>query len=382
MIVDNFGNTASITGIETYSCDFESHMTQREASGGSTDTHEYDGDGRRVRSNLDDAADWTHFIHDELTENLICEYTLISGTFTIKALNTYGLCLISSNRQGTIRYFHFDGLGTTYHLTDTSQTVTDSYSYDAFGVPISATGSSINPYRYVGQWGYYDDGAMGSSSEMLLLGIRYYWPRYARFSVWDRLPDYNRYAYCANAVSMLADMNGRQPAEPGSAYGGAANRAWKIFGKRRAMYAGWGFLLKCVYDVIYKGYSNNWSSEAIFNACVGCCEDAFEAAGAGIGSRSPRPLLGALVCGLGGYMIGSVACPSICSNLLGYRPAVGAGCSGELPPRPWPRPYSGHGCCCDCGYGNPIECSCNAGHSACRIIRNSPCNFLTSQVQQ
>jgi RHS repeat-associated protein len=208
MIVDNFGNTASITGIETYSCDFESHMTQREASGGSTDTHEYDGDGRRVRSNLDDAADWTHFIHDELTENLICEYTLISGTFTIKALNTYGLCLISSNRQGTIRYFHFDGLGTTYHLTDTSQTVTDSYSYDAFGVPISVTGSSVNPYRYVGQWGYYDDGAMGSSSGMLLLGVRYYWPRYGRFSVWDGRAYQNRYEYARNEASIAADPSG------------------------------------------------------------------------------------------------------------------------------------------------------------------------------
>jgi RHS repeat-associated protein len=208
---DNFGNTASIVGVETYSYDFESHMTQREASGGSTDTHEYDGDGRRMRSKLDDAADWTHFIHDELTENLICEYTLISGTFTIKALNTYGLGLISSNRQGTIRYFHFDGLGTTHHLTDSSQSVTDSYTYDAFGVPTSATGSSTNPYRYVGQWGYYDDGAMGSTSEMLLLGVRYYWPKYGRFLAWDAVPSKNLYRYCKNAVTYLVDPDGRLP---------------------------------------------------------------------------------------------------------------------------------------------------------------------------
>jgi RHS repeat-associated protein len=205
---DNFGNTASIVGVETYSYDFESHMTQREASGGSTDTHEYDGDGRRMRSKLDDASDWTNFIHDELTENLICEYTLVSGTFTIKALNTYGLGLISSNRQGTIRYFHFDGLGTTYHLTDTSQTVTDSYSYDAFGVPTSATGSSTNPYRYVGQWGYYDDGAMGSTSEMLLLGVRYYWPKYGRFTVWDALTSLAAYQYAINCPTHLTDPSG------------------------------------------------------------------------------------------------------------------------------------------------------------------------------
>jgi RHS repeat-associated protein len=210
---DNFGNTASIVGVETYSYDFESHMTVREASGGSTDTHEYDGDGRRMRSKLNDAADWTHFIHDELTENLICEYTLISGSFAIKALNTYGLGLISSNRQGTIRYFHFDGLGTTHHLTDSSQSVTDSYAFDAFGVPSSATGSSINPYRYVGQWGYYDDGAMGSSSEMLLLGARYYWPKYGRFTVWDPVPGSNAYLYCDNRSTRAADSSGMQYVE-------------------------------------------------------------------------------------------------------------------------------------------------------------------------
>jgi RHS repeat-associated protein len=164
-----------------------------------------------MRSKLDDASDWTNFIHDELTENLICEYTLVSGTFTIKALNTYGLGLISSNRQGTIRYFHFDGLGTTYHLTDTSQIVTDSYTYDAFGVPTSATVSSTNPYRYVGQWGYCDDGAMGGTSEMLLLGVRYYWPKYGRFTPWDPVHDENFYEYVGNSPADQSDPTGFGP---------------------------------------------------------------------------------------------------------------------------------------------------------------------------
>ena len=34
-------------------------------------------------------------------------------------------------------------------------------AYTAFGLPLSSSGSSVNPFRYVGQWGYYDDGAMG-----------------------------------------------------------------------------------------------------------------------------------------------------------------------------------------------------------------------------
>jgi hypothetical protein len=40
-----------------------------------------------MRSKLAGAADWTNFVYDELSRELIAEYTLISGTFTIKSLN-------------------------------------------------------------------------------------------------------------------------------------------------------------------------------------------------------------------------------------------------------------------------------------------------------
>jgi RHS repeat-associated protein len=200
-------------GVENMTCDLEGHIKEWKPSGALVeDTHEYDGNGRRMRSKLDNAANWTHFIHDELTENLICEFTLVSGTFTIKALNTYGLGLISSNREGTIRYFHFDGLGSTAHLTDASQNITDSYTYNAFGVPYTPSGSSVNPYRYVGQWGYYDDGAMGSSSGMLLLGVRYYWPKYGRFTTWDPIPVSNNYLYGNSDPANAIDPYGLTPA--------------------------------------------------------------------------------------------------------------------------------------------------------------------------
>jgi RHS repeat-associated protein len=213
---DHFGNTTGITGKEAFTYNFDNCMTEREnLLTDSVDNHEYDGDMRRMRSKLTNAANWTNFIHDELTENLLCEYTLVSGTYTVKALNTYGMGLISSNRQSTIRYFHFDGLGTTYHLTDTSQNVTDSYTYNAFGVPLSASGSSVNPYRYVGQWGYYDDGAMGSSSEMLLLGVRYYWPQFGLFSTWDPIPRLTtKYRYAVNSPFNLIDPQGKDCESP------------------------------------------------------------------------------------------------------------------------------------------------------------------------
>jgi hypothetical protein len=133
--------------------------------------------GPLAHSKLSGASNWTHFIHDEVGGALLAEYTLVSGTFTVKCLYTNGLGLISTNREGTKRYFHFDGLGSTWALTAENENVTDNYSYSAFGVTVSATstnGPSTNPMRFGGRWGYYDDGALGSSSAFLLQGSANY----------------------------------------------------------------------------------------------------------------------------------------------------------------------------------------------------------------
>ncbi len=120
-----------------------------------------------MKSKLPEFANWTDSVRGELTGELLAEYTLVGGTYTIKALNTYALGLISSNREGMKRYFHFDGLGSTTALADENEVVKDNYTYEAFGVIATATstnGPSVNPFKFVGQWGYYDDGAMGSAA--------------------------------------------------------------------------------------------------------------------------------------------------------------------------------------------------------------------------
>lgn len=178
---DHFGNTKTkVSGgnTTTYNWDFESHLTSIDFPGTSNDdTHEYDGDGRRMRSKLNGASDWTNFVHDELDGMLLAEYTLIGGTFTIKCLYTNGIGLISTNREGTKRYFHFDGSGSTWALSDENEVVKDNYSYTQTGVTISATstnGPSTNPRRFRGRWNSYDEGAMGSSGGFILLGNQAY----------------------------------------------------------------------------------------------------------------------------------------------------------------------------------------------------------------
>ena len=79
--------------------------------------------------------------------------------------------LLSMYRGGNSRFYHFDGLGSAWYLTGTAGTTTDSYAYDAWGNILSQSGTTTNPYRYVGELGYYRD-----DTGLMLLGARYYAP--------------------------------------------------------------------------------------------------------------------------------------------------------------------------------------------------------------
>jgi hypothetical protein len=59
----------------------------------------------------------------------------------------------------TKRFYHYDGQGSTQLLTDENGNVTDSYANTAFGTPVDtgAANPTVNPFRFVGQFGYYLD---------------------------------------------------------------------------------------------------------------------------------------------------------------------------------------------------------------------------------
>lgn len=70
-----------------------------------------------------------------------------------------------------------DKEGLIPQVVDASCTITDTYhpstplraGMDAWGHQLAATGSTVNPYRYGGAWGYITD-----PSGMLQLGARFY----------------------------------------------------------------------------------------------------------------------------------------------------------------------------------------------------------------
>ena len=88
------------------------------------------------------------------------------GLISKRALNT-----------STSHWYEFGPQGETRALTDSSGNVTDTYYYNAYGVPITSTGSTLNPFRYGGKYGYYWDEKTG----LILAGFRWYSPHLMRW---------------------------------------------------------------------------------------------------------------------------------------------------------------------------------------------------------
>ncbi len=86
-----------------------------------------------------------------------------------------------------MRYYHFDDLGSTRLVTDSTGSVTDRYDYDAYGAVIwheCDSGSVGQPYQYVGRLGYYTCWQEPDFG-LLHLGVRFYDPQAGRFTQRD-----------------------------------------------------------------------------------------------------------------------------------------------------------------------------------------------------
>ena len=92
-------------------------------------------------------------------------------------------------------------------ILDGTGAVVVAYTYDAWGKPISKTGSMANtlgtvqPFRYRG---YVYDEEIG----LYYLRSRYYTPIQCRFINADALVQKNTYAYCSNSPAMRLDTDG------------------------------------------------------------------------------------------------------------------------------------------------------------------------------
>jgi RHS repeat-associated protein len=171
-----------------------------------TDSYVYNWEGLRRRATFNGTR--THYLYNG--ERVLQEMTdagVVTATYTTENDSYYGALLHLKRASGESRFPLYDEIGSARGLVDAGGTVTDTYDMDTFGRPLSTTGSTPNPYRYGGAWGYITD-----PSGLLQLGARFYWPEVGRFVSQDPARYHaNWYAYVRNRPSASVDPRGLAP---------------------------------------------------------------------------------------------------------------------------------------------------------------------------
>ena len=209
-IYDNDGNTTSSGGTaNTY--DFENRMLTH-----GTVSIVYDGDGNRVSETVGSTT--TKYLVDDLNPTDLPQVLdeIVSGSVT--RTYAYGLQRISETQlvsnTWAPSFYGYDGHGSTRFLTSTSGTATDSYDYDAFGMPVRTSGTTANSFLYSGE-------RSDSSIGLYYLRARYY--NQATGRLWARDPieggtctplSFNPYIYTLDDPIDRTDPTGLAVAAP------------------------------------------------------------------------------------------------------------------------------------------------------------------------
>lgn len=137
-------------------------------------------------------------------DNLIEE---TSSTGTVVARYVHGLNIdepLAMLRSGATSYYQADGLGSITSLSNSSGSITNTYSYNSFGSLLSSTGSVVNPFRFTAR-------ESDSESGLYFYRARYYDPSIGRFLSEDPIgfnASTNFYAYSSNSPTNLTDPSG------------------------------------------------------------------------------------------------------------------------------------------------------------------------------
>ena len=206
---DPKGNVISRTSagaLTTYGWTPDNRLSNVTTSLGSVG-FEYDADGTRVAKTSGSAT--TRYLVDGLNPSRlrqVLEERNAAGDLLSR--NSYGMGLVSSNRNGAAVFPQSDGQSSVRFLSNTAGQVTDSYVHDAFGNLVADAGSTPNDYLYNGQQADPETG-------LYYLRERYYDPTVGRFLGLDpvagdpRAPlSLHRYAYAGNDPANFADPNG------------------------------------------------------------------------------------------------------------------------------------------------------------------------------
>lgn len=97
----------------------------------------------------------TKYLWDDESDTVVMEKNGLGNTTAVYHTDPGQFGKLVSQRRGGKTYdYHYDAQGNTRTLSDGDGKITDSYRYDAWGNQRAKTGTTENPYRFGGQFGY------------------------------------------------------------------------------------------------------------------------------------------------------------------------------------------------------------------------------------
>ncbi len=181
----------------TYTFDYEHRLVTA-----GTNQYSYDGGGNRVQVVRSGVT--TRYIHDA-SGNLLAE---ADGSNNITRYYIYGTGLLAMvTTTNDVYTYHFNAVGNTIAMTDSSQIMVNKYVYDPFGNVVNYQETVVQPFKFVGQ-----HGVMTEPNGFYYMRARYYDPQVGRFISEDPIGfeggDVNLFAYVGNNPVMRVDPSG------------------------------------------------------------------------------------------------------------------------------------------------------------------------------
>jgi len=176
--------------------------------------YDYDAEGMRIRHRNSDRGDVDYFYDGR---SVIEERT---ATGAMLAHYNYADKLMSLATGSDTQYYHFDALGSTVNLTDSTGSAKVSYFLNPWGMILSQIGDSTNRRVFTGK-------ELDVNTGLIYFGQRYYDPNTARFISQDSYlgksdtpPSLHRYLYAYSNPTVYVDLFG---------YASEESSAWDRF---------------------------------------------------------------------------------------------------------------------------------------------------------
>ncbi len=197
-------------GTRTYTWDLASRLSDY-TEGSKTVTFEYDGLGMRIgrtQGGTTRTYVWNYAI-DLPSVSVVKEggvdlryYIHLPGGWLLHSLEA---------ADNNSRFYHYDEIGTTLFLTDEAGSLTDSYGVTPYGQVTGKTGTTDNPFVFIGAYGVMQEG----TTDLYYIRARYYDSFTARFIAKDPIQSVhtmhmNPFQYAANNPMYYLEPSGTQ----------------------------------------------------------------------------------------------------------------------------------------------------------------------------